>query len=83
VLAFVLCDAVRRDARDKPYLLGLFSTFDAEAFPAALRDSWVYRALTGGRGEVALIPRLTDAADLDAAPVFRTAVVVRFRDPWR
>ena len=81
VLAFILCDNVQHDARDKLYLLGLFSTFDAPAFPATLRDSWMYGALTDGRGEVALALRLTDAADLDAAPVFRTEVPVRFRGP--
>jgi hypothetical protein len=81
VTSFILCDNIQADAKKKLYLLGLFNAFDAGDFPATFRDTWMYCALTNGRGEIALTVRLMDAASLDAVPVLTTQVPVKFRGP--
>lgn len=62
--------------------LGVFNGFHSDTFPATLRDSWMYAAFTGGRGEVKVTFRLTDAGELDARPVFEARdVPVTFAGP--
>ena len=60
-LAMVLCDAVHRDAiTGKFTILGTFSTFAANEFPAKVQFS-VYYAVTDGLGPTSLRLRLVDA----------------------
>lgn len=61
-LAMVLCDGVHRDpSTNKFTILGTFSSFGAESYPAVLRFC-VYFAVTDGTGTVTLRLQLIDAA---------------------
>ena len=81
VASFLLCDRITEDAGHKLSLHGLFNALSLDSFPAVVRDTWLYCALSGGRGEVRVSLRLVDAADLDPAPVIATAAPVTFRGP--
>jgi hypothetical protein len=60
-LAMVLCDAVHRDATTGKFtILGTFSTFAANEFPAKVQFC-VYYAVTDGLGPTSLRLRLVDA----------------------
>lgn len=60
-LAMVLCDAVHRDATTGKFtILGTFSAFAADAFPAQVRCS-VYYSVTDGLGPTSLRLRIVDA----------------------
>jgi hypothetical protein len=57
----VLCDDVHRDATTGKFtILGTFSTFAADEFPAQVRFS-VYYAVTDGLGPTSLRLRIVDA----------------------
>jgi len=57
----VLCDAVHRDATTGKFtILGTFSTFAADAFPAQVRCC-VYYSVTDGLGPTSLRLRIVDA----------------------
>jgi len=61
-LAMVLCDGVHRDATTGKFtILGTFSTFGAEEFPAQVRFC-VYYAVTDGLGPTTLRLRIVDAS---------------------
>lgn len=58
----VLCDGIHRDvATGKHTILGTFSTFAADEFPAVLHF-WVYFAITDGIGPTELQLRIVDAS---------------------
>lgn len=81
VVAFLLCDTIQRDMLEKLSLCGLFNRINVAAFPATVRNSCLYCALTGGRAEVSVTLRLVDASEIDGEPVITTSVPVRFKSP--
>lgn len=63
----VLCDAVHRDpGTGKWTLLGTFTTFAANEFPATV-NFFIYYAVTDGMGDVAFKLRIASADDLSSA----------------
>ena len=81
VASFIVCDRITEGAGRKLSPHGPFNALFLDSFPAVVRDTWLYCALTDGRGEGRVSLRLVDAAELDPAPVIATAVPVTFRGP--
>lgn len=86
-LAMVLCDGVHRDATTGKFtILGTFSTFAANEFPAKTQFC-VYYAVTDGLGPTPLRLRLVDTKGLingdakDEGVVFEAATEFDFESP--
>ncbi|MCE9548179.1 MAG: hypothetical protein K8T25_22115, partial [Planctomycetia bacterium] len=84
-LAMVLCDHVHRDAvTHKHTILGTFTTFSAQEYPAPIHFC-VYFAITDGQGSSDIAIRLVDSrhelAAEEVEPVFFVTGKIDFETP--
>jgi hypothetical protein len=80
-LSFVLADGFHTDGHGKTYLLGIYNSITVPGFPCRVGRSVFYACFASGRGEVKVTVRLTDASEIEGAPLFSAELPVSFPDP--
>ncbi len=82
VIAFLMAESIHISGDRRAYVLGTFNGYTSGKYPVAMGRTFVYLALTDGRGAPELTVRLVEAADESLPPIYHhTLPPAKFASP--